>query len=252
MQHIPRDGGNCSSGDGERTTPSPEGGPGGEFSKRAVFSISESQEDTESRGWTNTGPHSSSSVASRQQRVVREHHQSAPFAQTWNQVSVAPHTQTTFWSTNELPEPGPCIPPRYPTAGTLVVPLVPLIRYLGAWLALLSTSRWLLRTIRLGYAIQFAQLPHKFRGIHFTPVKAADAHVLCAEITVLLARDAIEPIPPAGMKTGFYSPYFIVPKKGGGLRLILDLCVLCLCAFHRLPFKMLTQNRIFGCIHPRD
>ncbi len=176
----------------------------------------------------------------------------APFAQTWNQVSVAPHTQTTFWSTNELPEPGPCIPPRYPTAGTLVVPLVPLIRYLGAWLALLSTSRWLLRTIRLGYAIQFAQLPHKFRGIHFTPVKAADAHVLCAEITVLLARDAIEPIPPAGMKTGFYSPYFIVPKKGGGLRLILDLCVLCLCAFHRLPFKMLTQNRIFGCIHPRD
>ncbi len=39
-------------------------------------------------------------------------------------------------------------------------------------------SRWLLRTIWLGYAIQFARRPPKFRGIHLTAVKAADAHVL--------------------------------------------------------------------------
>ncbi len=36
----------------------------------------------------------------------------------------------------------------------------------------------------------------------------------------------MEPVPPADMKTGFYSPYFIVPKKGGGWRPILDLRVL--------------------------
>ena len=53
------------------------------------------------------------------------------------------------------------------------------------------------------------------------------------------------------MRTGFYSPYFIVPKKGGGLRPILDLRVLNR-ALHRLPFKMLTQKRIFGCVRPRD
>ncbi len=35
-------------------------------------------------------------------------------------------------------------------------------------------------------------------------------------------KDAIEPVPPAEMRQGFYSPYFIVPKKGGGLRPILD------------------------------
>ncbi len=35
-------------------------------------------------------------------------------------------------------------------------------------------------------------------------------------------KDAIEPVPPAEMKQGFYSPYFIVPKKDGGLRPILD------------------------------
>ncbi len=34
-------------------------------------------------------------------------------------------------------------------------------------------------------------------------------------------KDAIEPVPPAE-RQGFYSPYFIVPKKDGGLRPILD------------------------------
>ncbi len=67
-----------------------------------------------------------------------------------------------------------------------------------------SPSRWLLRTIRLGYAIQFARRPPKFRGIRFTSVKAADAPVLHAEIAVLLAKDAIEPVPPANMGSGLF------------------------------------------------
>ncbi len=62
------------------------------------------------------------------------------------------------------------------------VPLVPLTWYLGAWLVLLSPSRWLLRTISLVYAIQFARHPPKFSGIRFTAVKVADAPVLHAEI----------------------------------------------------------------------
>ncbi|KAL0147132.1 hypothetical protein M9458_057656 [Cirrhinus mrigala] len=53
----------------------------------------------------------------------------------------------------------------------------------GAWLALPSPSRWLIRTVRLGYAIQFARRPPKFRGIHFTSVQSdTDASVLRAEI----------------------------------------------------------------------
>ncbi len=78
-----------------------------------------------------------------------------------------------------------------------------------------------------------------------------DAPLLRAEVAVLLAKDAIEPVPPAEMKSGFYSPYFIVPKKGGGLRPILDLRVLNR-ALHKLPFRMLTQRRIFQCIRPFD
>ncbi len=43
---------------------------------------------------------------------------------------------------------------------------------------------------------------------------------------------------------GFSALYLIVPKKSGGLRPILGLRILNW-AFHKLPFKMITQNRIF-------
>ncbi len=99
-----------------------------------------------------------------------------------------------------------------------------------------SLSRWLTCTIRLGYAIQFARRPPKFNGVLETSVAVRNAPVLREEIAVLLAKDAIEPVPPAEMRQGFYSPYFIVPKKGGGLRPILDLRVLNR-ALHNAPVQ---------------
>ncbi len=137
------------------------------------------------------------------------------------------------------------------TTGTSIVPLEPLAQRLEAWLTLPSLSRWLTRTIRLGYAIQFARRPPKFNGVLETSVAVRNAPVLREEIAVLLAKDAIEPVPPAEMRQGFYSPYFIVPKKGGGLRPILDLRVLNR-ALHKLPFKMLTHRRMIKCIQPQD
>ncbi len=117
-------------------------------------------------------------------------------------------------------------PFRCTTTGTSIVPLEPLAQRLEAWLTLPSLSRWLTRTIRLGYAIQFARRPPKFNGVLETSVAVRNAPVLREEIAVLLAKDAIEPVPPAEMRQGFYSPYFIVSKKGGGLRSIPDLRVL--------------------------
>ncbi len=136
-------------------------------------------------------------------RAVREGDQSHYSAGT--QVS-ASHTPSPLRTGNETPELGPCVPPRCPTAGTLVGSFVPLVRFLGAWLALPNPSRWLRHTIRLGYAIQFARRPPKYRGVHFISVKAVDAPILRAEIAVLLAKDAIELVPPADMRSGFYSP----------------------------------------------
>ncbi len=142
-------------------------------------------------------------------------------------------------------------PFRCTTTGTSIVPLEPLAQRLEAWLTLPSLSRWLTRTIRLGYAIQFARRPPKFNGVLETSVEVRNAPVLREEIAVLLAKDAIEPVPPAEMRQGFYSPYFIVPKKGGGLRPILDMRVLNR-ALHKLPFKMLTHRRMIKCIQPQD
>ncbi|KAL0196780.1 hypothetical protein M9458_005320 [Cirrhinus mrigala] len=140
--------------------------------------------------------------------------------------------------TSPLPLP---LPAGCPTAVTL-----------AAWLELPSPSRWLIRTVRLGYVIQFARRPPKFRGILFTSVRSdTDASVLRAEIAVLLAKDAIEPVPPAEMKSGFYSPYFNVLKKSGGLQPILDLRVLNR-SLLRLPFKMLTSKRILSCVRHQD
>ncbi len=56
-------------------------------------------------------------------------------------------------------------PFRCTTTGTSIVPLEPLAQRLEAWLTLPSLSRWLTRTIRLGYAIQFTRRPPKFNGV---------------------------------------------------------------------------------------
>ncbi len=142
-------------------------------------------------------------------------------------------------------------PFRCTTTGMPIVPLEPLAQRLEAWLTLPSLSRWLTYTIRLGYAIQLARRPPKFNGVLEMSVAVRNAPVLREEIAVLLAKDAIEPIPPAEMRQGFHSPYFIIPKKGGGLRPILDLRVLNR-ALHKLPFKMLTHRRMIKCIQPQD
>ncbi len=166
-----------------------------------------------------------------------------PSAQQWNQVSVSQHTQNPLRTSYDPPKLGPSVPPCCPTVGTSVVPLV----QLAAWLALPNPSRWLLT--RLCNSVHLASPQVQGYSLHIS--ESTDAHVLHAEIAVLLAKDTMEPAPPSDMKTGFYSTYFIVPKKGGGFRPILDLHVLNR-ALHKLPFKLLTQKCIFECIRPQD
>lgn len=63
--------------------------------------------------------------------------------------------------------------------------------------------------------IRQTPVPVSGNPLHLGP----DAPVLRAEVSTFLAKEAIKPIPPAKMSTGFDSPYFIVPKKGGGCAL---------------------------------
>lgn len=115
----------------------------------------------------------------------------------------------------------------------------------------LFPSRWLIKTIRLGYTFQLAGFPPSFNGFLFTSGAGKDTPVLHAEIVVLLVKDTKEPVPPAKMKQSFYSPYFIVSKKVGGIRPVLDVQVLNL-ALHILSFKMLMQKHILTCIRQQD
>ncbi len=66
-----------------------------------------------------------------------------------------------------------------------------------------------------------------------------------------LEKGAIEYVPHSNRETGFYRRYFIVPKKDGRLRPILDLRVLNISVM-KLKFKMLTLRQIVSQIRSED
>ncbi len=63
-------------------------------------------------------------------------------------------------------------------------------------------------------------------GVLSTEVAPQQVLLIEQEIKALLEKVAIEYVPHSNRETGFYSQYFIVPKKDGGMRPILDLRVL--------------------------
>ncbi|MCI4389201.1 hypothetical protein PGIGA_G00095130 [Pangasianodon gigas] len=125
--------------------------------------------------------------------------------------------------------------------------LIPLVSFLAAWKLLPNVSHWVLRTVERGYRIQFGSPPPRFSGVLPTVVGPEQALVLEQEVHTLLRKEAIEVVPPHDRESGFYSRYFIVPKKGGGLRPILDLRQLNL-SVARLKFRMLTVTQVVSQI----
>ncbi|XDV17794.1 hypothetical protein PO909_023611 [Leuciscus waleckii] len=65
-------------------------------------------------------------------------------------LTMPPHRDAT------PPMSGPVLPHRCPFVGTPVVPMTPLVQFLGAWLELPNLTRW------LGYEIQFGRSPPRF------------------------------------------------------------------------------------------
>nr|XP_055041679.1 uncharacterized protein LOC129429181 [Misgurnus anguillicaudatus] len=78
------------------------------------------------------------------------------------------------------------------------------------------------------------------------------ARVLTAEIETLLSKQAIRVVHEEESRQGFYSRYFVVPKKGGSaLRPILDLRILNM-HLRKYSFKMLTHKVLCQSIRPND
>ncbi|KAI2645053.1 Transposon Ty3-G Gag-Pol polyprotein [Labeo rohita] len=84
-----------------------------------------------------------------------------------------------------------------------------------------------------------------------TLVGPEQALVMEQEVETLLRKEAIEVVPSHDRETRFYSRYFIVPKKDGGLRPILDLRRLNRSVM-RLRFKMLNVKQIVSQIRSKD
>ena len=143
-----------------------------------------------------------------------------------------------------------------PQAGGVAPPVAPvpavgsLAQRMQHWRPIVK-SEWILKTIEKGYRIQFMHSPPSFsRIIHAQPVGEA-AHFLAAAIKSLLEKRAIQVVPPAQAMSGFYSRYFIIKKKGGGMRPILDLRALNT-HLRRYRFRMLTHSALLRFVRPGD
>ncbi len=110
---------------------------------------------------------------------------------------------------------------------------------------------WVLTTVAKGYRLQFAVKPPSFNGLVFSVATGEAARALENEISSLLSRGAIRIVPEAEVNQGFYSRYFLIPKKGGSLRPILDLRFLN-SHLRKYKFRMLTHNVLFRSIQPGD
>ncbi len=113
---------------------------------------------------------------------------------------------------------------------------------------------------RFGFSAQFGPathfslggIPPRFDGVQLTVVNSASkASVLQQELSSLLLKGAIEEVPQLDIEQGFFSCYFLVPKRDGGLRPILDLRRLNL-SLYKGKFKMLTLKTIMSQIQGGD
>ncbi len=64
-------------------------------------------------------------------------------------------------------------------------------------------------------------------------------------------RKRSDKVPPSERESGFYSRYFVIPKRDGGIRPILDLRPINR-ALGKRPFRMLTLKQILAQIRPGD
>jgi hypothetical protein len=135
-------------------------------------------------------------------------------------------------------------------AGTTAEPatLGPLAGRAQQWRAC-GASDWVIKTVTAGYRLQFASTPPRFNGILQSQARGEKAQVLQEEITSLRNKRAIRVVPPEKNQSGFYSRYFLVPKKGGGLRPILDLRALNR-YMRQYSFRMLTHAALIRFVHP--
>ena len=88
-------------------------------------------------------------------------------------------------------------------------------------------------------------------GIKQTVVNAKNIDILDAEIKNLLEKNAIEPVAENQAQCGFYSTLFLVPKKNGEMRPVINLRPLNR-YLRKQHFKMDTMSKILNLVKKGD
>jgi ribonuclease HI len=125
-----------------------------------------------------------------------------------------------------------------------------LSKFVNFWQNQVKES-WVNKIVSEGYSLEFVRRP-SFVAVKETKVsKLEHVKVIQHEVAELLRKQAIELVPVAQEKAGFYSTFFVVPKKSGELRPILNLRHLnrFLAKKH---FKMETLQAIIKAVQPND
>ena len=91
----------------------------------------------------------------------------------------------------------------------------------GFW-SRLPTEELVRGVLNEGYKIPFKKLP-SYQGLRLTPLTGQYGPILLDEVDSLLGKGAIERVSESDAAHGYYSTYFLVPKKTGDMRPILNL-----------------------------
>jgi mRNA-degrading endonuclease HigB of HigAB toxin-antitoxin module len=104
--------------------------------------------------------------------------------------------------------------------------------------------------IENGYKLEFDQIP-PFLGIKETFVNSKQMEILEKEVSSLLKKNAIETVPKSFWKKGFYSTLFLVTKKTGDLRPVINLKPLNR-YLKKQHFKMDTLSKVLNLVQKGD
>ena len=135
-----------------------------------------------------------------------------------------------------------CQNPEIPVGGRLKL-------FWQNW-AKITNDSWVLKIIKEGYKLEFSgKIPQA--GIKKTNVPAKDLPILLTEIDQLFGKNAIENVPVKEKNYGFYSTFFLVPKKTGDLRPVINLKPLNKC-LQKKHFKMDSLNSVLNLVQKGD
>ena len=114
----------------------------------------------------------------------------------------------------------------------------------------ITNDQWVLSVIEEGYKLEFSCHPPQ-TGIKQTSVQRENLNILEAEVEDLLRKDAIEMVPLQEINCGFYSTFFLVPKKNGKMRPVINLRPLNK-YLRKTHFKMDTLSKVLNLVKPKD